>query len=234
MNEKIIDKIQKLFRLATSSNEHEAANAAARAAQLMHDYQISEALLSVESGKAPTREDIVESTISGEGRSNKEQWKSVIVRGIGEAMDVHCYSHKAEFRLFGRISQVQTAKYMFDYLVNEVNRLADEAYSPYFGHAKSWKNGFRRGCASTIQKRLFEMAREKKNIGDSRALVIVKQDRLEVDDAWERRTQNLQLRKGTAPAVRDGNAFQQGMEAGNSVNLERNARGLGGRSKELK
>lgn len=233
-NEKIIDKIQKLLRLATSSNEYEAANAAARAAELMHEYQISEAVLSVKSGNAPIREGIVEQTIDGKGRHNKENWKAVIVYGIGKATGVYAYTHKGEIRLFGRISQVQTAKYMFDYLVNTVNRLADTSYSSWYGHAKKWKNNFRRGCAFTIQKRLLEIAaKNARPVCEERALAIIIVDKKQVEDAWNRRTEFMHLKKANPVSLSDMNAFNLGKEAGNEIDLENNKTALPGRKKEL-
>lgn len=46
-NDKIIDRIRKLLELSHSDNEHEAAQAAARAAQMMSENAVTEAMLQV-------------------------------------------------------------------------------------------------------------------------------------------------------------------------------------------
>ena len=63
--EKIIERIKKLLELSKSSNEHEAAIAASRAAELMMDHQISEAEIHSSSVRA---EPVVEEMIDKEGK----------------------------------------------------------------------------------------------------------------------------------------------------------------------
>lgn len=47
MDKAIVDKVQKLLRLAQSSNPHEAANAAACAQELIDRHHLSDAMLEI-------------------------------------------------------------------------------------------------------------------------------------------------------------------------------------------
>jgi hypothetical protein len=167
----IVDRIRKLLELSKSSNEHEAAAAAARAAELMRKHDLNEAMLRVTDSERHA-EPIVEEGITGtktEGR--RVAWKVFIASGAAQALGIEMFSCGGKILGMGRTSAIRTWDYLCQYLYREVDRLADEAWDGPIGHlarrdagydqpARSWKNAFRVGASGVIAKRLRRQASE--------------------------------------------------------------------------
>jgi hypothetical protein len=157
---KIVERIQRLLALATSSNVNEAAAAAAKAQELMARYDIEQAALDVESGD----DDVAVSTeVLLEMGARVEGWKGILAAALGDANSAKVYTSKTfnsagktqnTFQIIGTKDQANTIRYMFAYLVNEVERLAKGAD----GSGRSYLASFRLGAASVIATRLREAA----------------------------------------------------------------------------
>lgn len=129
---KVIDKIRKLLALATSSNENEAASAAAKAQELMQEYDLSMEAVSTKTDQR----------LSGIERSERQTlrkagkpggWKVALFNCVGATSDCWVYASDNNSRwydstgyLIGRSQDVEMAHYIFDYLVREMERLQDE------------------------------------------------------------------------------------------------------------
>lgn len=178
--EKIADRIRKLLELSHSDNEHEAATAAARAAQLMSDHSITEAMIEVVAADetAPhVPERIIE---SGLDEKSKERiaWRDRIVSALATSLDCERFYTKGNLIAFGRESNVQTWKYTATYLIAEVDRLANEAWLregadlvAVGASPRNWKAAFRLGVADTIHDRIYtehyaRKAKEKAAMGE--------------------------------------------------------------------
>jgi hypothetical protein len=115
----VIEKIKKLLRLAKSSNEHEAALAAARAQELLAKYNLDEELLTEkelprEAGVADT------ATVKKPAR-----WVYLLASSVAGAFDCQ-YAHSASGHMlfFGVELDHEVAAFTFGYLYRAINRLA--------------------------------------------------------------------------------------------------------------
>lgn len=254
--EKIIDRVKKLLSQATSSNEHEAALAASMAQELMLKHQISEAALLQDTDPV---EEVIEFVLGEDTRPYA--WRSQLITGVTGAFGCQWYYRnstdgawvgpkKARILVIGTESNRNAVQYMFSYLVNEVNRLADEAWKrevqEYLNSglskeimpaAQGWKLSFRLGAASVISSRLgkqrektFKEAKEDES--NSTALV-------RIADA-ETRIQEYKGKLGlrTGSIGRDSSAqmrsgYSVGAEAGKNVNIS-GGKGLKGARGQLK
>jgi len=162
-NDKILDRVKKLLELSKSANEHEAAQAAARAAELMQAHEITEAMLEVtrqgEDSVERVSEQIVDRTCTDDDR--KVAWRMHLVAGVARANDCRVYSYGGTYHLVGRDSAVAAATYVVQWLFHEVDRLADEAWlqegadlAAVGQRPRAWKNAFRVGAAVEIRSRL--------------------------------------------------------------------------------
>ena len=241
MQNKIIEKIQKLLALSQSPNAEEAASAAAMAAKLMAQYELEEADIRVATGGV-NEDPIDDSLLEDLFGKNIIKWKDFLLVGLVKAFHCHGYftTNKATgnvaYRIIGRKSNVQTVNYMFKYLVNEVTNMANKAWLEYSAfhttpvHGKTWKTSFLIGTSLTIQKRLFEMVANEanqQNSSNERALAIVQKDRQEVDDFYAKIRAGLCLKNIKTKTTVMNQAYNQGKEAGKGVNLGGNQNKLG-------
>lgn len=225
---KIIDRIRKLLALSKSSNEHEAAAAAARAAELMAQHQLSEAALcEVE------LEPVDAHSIDESGKC--VSWKGTLANGCARAFCCRMFWNRAEHwdtkrhrwkqtvrtMVVGRENDVAGVRYMYQYLVKEVARLADEAWKEKTRYVslRSWKNSFRLGCSARIQKRLIDQ--RKATLGqaaedESNSQALMRLDEMEA--AVNAFCDQLNLQAGSAPRCRES-GYSDGVRAGDSVSL---------------
>jgi len=175
--EKILDRVRKLLSLSEhSGSEHEAALAASRAAALMEQYQLSEALVRLDDANAKPepilRDERLEPDAPQIGRK-RVAWKEAISNAVAKDLGVreyyryrtawtgHTMRRTADVRGFGRETAIQTWRYTCEYLWRTVDELADKAWiaegddESSMGTVRAWKNSFRVGCASKISERIF-------------------------------------------------------------------------------
>lgn len=169
--EKIIDRVRKLLELANSTNEHEAATAAARAAELMIEHEISEAQIAAanEVEGSTTVKPVRDVEIARDGRT--VEWHRVLVSGLAFAFNCRHYYYRAQhgnvdarYHVVGTEDSINAIRMMYAILVREVDQLARRAYMEEVAEcedsgieapsARAWKSAFRTGCARTIAQRL--------------------------------------------------------------------------------
>lgn len=255
MTDTVLTKIRKLLELAKSTNEHEAATAAARAADLMLRHQIEEADLQVATEEKP--DPIVDEAIDQFGK--RVAWKSYLIWGLAESFGCQPYyvtGGVSREYVVGPASVMATIRYLYTYLSKEVIRLADEGYRIECDErhksgvydlpaARSWKASFRAGAAQTIRTRLreqravtFRVAREE---GKTTALAVIDRQTEAVEKTMRARHPSLYKRDGKA---RSGSGFsggrssrsgyESGVSAGRQVSLPGTSRQLGSGAKQLK
>src|SRR5215471_21045969 len=95
----VIDKIKKLLALSESSNPHEAANAAARAAELMFEHKIQSADLEIAGGGKRPAEAVIETTLHG-GKW-REFWKGQLADSLARSMGCRVYWHGGHLQIIG-------------------------------------------------------------------------------------------------------------------------------------
>jgi len=247
--EKALDKIRKLLRLSKSANEHEAANAAARAAELMAQHELSEAELRVTDGDVKA-EPIGDEKIDGETHKSASNWKGVVANGLAKSMGCRMYWTGGAIKIFGRTSNIQAVSYTYQYLIAEIERLCDERWATVKGqtwdHPKAWRMGFRLGASQTVYSRLVQQAVQKEAQQkvaskmfelagaasvQSQALVLVKRDELEVINAYKAKSKGFKS-KGYA-STKSASGYHEGRAAGEGISLG-GGKGLKGATRALK
>jgi len=137
---KIIDKIQKLLALSTSSNEHEAALALSRAHDLMsaHNLRLSQ----VEIQENP----ILQRPIAfSDGRNGSHEkaptWLTQIIHETCKSFNCFSYTNKNNITfLVGTFTDTQVAEYVSQYLIRSVNSIVDKHISSLRSDKLKWKS----------------------------------------------------------------------------------------------
>lgn len=109
--EQVIERVKKLQRLATSTNVHEAASAAAMAAELMLEYQISEASLSASD---ENRDDSINEHYVNDGASKRRAvWKGSVANAIAKSLGCAMYWSGNHIVIVGRHSDSKAVEYLY-------------------------------------------------------------------------------------------------------------------------
>lgn len=164
MSEKHVERVRKLLELSKSGNEHEAAQAAARAAELMSEHAITEAMLEVTSpddAHAHVAERIIEGVLP-DAPERKVAWRDRIACAVARSLDCEVFYWNNALTAIGRDSAVSTWRYTCQYLFAEIARLADEAWladgvdlAAVGQRPRAWKGAFRLGAADTVANKLY-------------------------------------------------------------------------------
>jgi len=212
----IVEKIKKLLLLSESSNENEAALAAAKAAELMLKYSISQSSLHIEEDK----EDVEFFIFEDNDKKNKVQWKGGLAYSIAEFFNCFVYWSNQDLYFIGRESDKNAVLYLYKAISNQIEELAYKFWVKEgirSGiHGKSWNNSFKLGCVINIANRFKD---KKKEIFDE-----FKRENtdLTVYNSVQRQVlnkkQELSLKQSPVKAS-SKEAFISGTIAGNSVNI---------------
>lgn len=256
-NSPIIDRIRKLLELSKSANEHEAASAAARAADLMRKYEIDQAVLAATApGETPPEEIITDGI--GEVPGKSVSWRVLIGQGVAAATGCRQWISGGRMEAMGTRSAVGTWNYLCQYLAREVDRLADAGWVAYpttidrVSGVRRWKNAFRVGAAETIRTRLIEQARSQaaskradvtasaiahNYFGpavEGHALAIIDRDAARVEEAYGKYAKAAGMRTVTIGQVSSAGGLAAGRKAGATVNLSGGGRGLPAPARAIK
>ncbi len=241
-NEKIIDRVKKLLRLATSDNINEAATSAAVAQELINKYNLSHLLLSEDPfaenvikdyGKQSPQESLYEFG------KNSLSWKSILANGIAQLNHCRVYIGRRQTNKFigiiGAEDDVSIVRYLFLYLVTEIEALCIKEGD----HNKTWRNNFKLAAVSQILKILRETAeRSKRDFKEhcqdekvaSEALARFSDKLARVDEYIEN---NMKLGKGKSVAsAYNHEAAEAGKRAASKINLNKSLTGT--QHKQLK
>lgn len=253
---KIIDRIRKCLSLASNNNSpEEAAAAAAMAQELMFKHQIGESDLDLDDGKRVS-EEVVDESILDDG-AKRVAWKATLAFGIARAFGCTLYTDQSsgtgtKYQVVGLKSVVQTVGYMFLYLANEVEQLADAAWAretnKKFQSPRTWKNNFRMGAVNIISKRLqAQRAEQDRQVAAmvreantnptaapvSTALALYKTDQERVTDKYAEVKKAKSLRSKRTRYSYNPSAYERGQAAGGNVSLG-GGKGLGAPAKQVR
>jgi len=162
--EKAIDRVRKLLALAKGTSEHEAASAAASAAKLIEQFELTEAMIRIDDVEAKAEPIEKRARLEPDLPTNSRKrvaWRETIAQATASDVGVKIYwVHRFDMHGFGRESAIQTWRYTFQYLCRAVDELADKEWAkePFdmCGSVRAWKNAFRVGCAQRLSMRLYE------------------------------------------------------------------------------
>lgn len=153
----IIEKIKKLMRLAKSSNEHEAALAAARAQELLSKYNLDETEL--------TEQEIPkEAGVASVNNVVKKPaaWVYLLASAVAGAFDCKYFHspYSGQVSFVGVDLDHEVASYTFGYLYRSINRLAGEFMGKSYQrrltskYKKKARISYCLGCTSVISEQL--------------------------------------------------------------------------------
>lgn len=145
VNRNLLEKISKLLALANSPNEHEAALAAQKAAELLAQHNLCVADLGQDQD-----EDITKGIVDKTGRY--VTWKMWILAGIAHANGCQAMrsTSTGEMRLVGTETNIVVSKSLYQYLTAVVDKLVKQ----HRGKGRAFINAFRVGCATRLRQRL--------------------------------------------------------------------------------
>jgi hypothetical protein len=155
-NTPIIDKIKKLLALANSSNEFEAALAAAHAQRLLSEHNLG--MADIDASHKPDKADKIEM----EAPKTLPKWVRYLSAGVCNAFDCQAIHHPANGMLsfIGVGADAQVAAYTFTYLDRTIRKLCG-IYMKHHVSDPDRNRELRRqsyclGAVSTINTRLGE------------------------------------------------------------------------------
>lgn len=234
-------KVAKLLRLAKSDNPHEAALASSRAQEIMDRFKLSGGDINLD-GDANKPKETVRHFPDPLDLDGSARWKAQLGVVIAKQNQCKLYVNRGAFFLIGRASDVQTVRYLYAWMVNEIDRLAKRDCA---GNGRTWWNNFRLGAVETVCRKLRESAQStvdavKKEAWQSGegAIVLVNKS-LAVMAAQEREVEDygqrvLNLRKRSASRTNyNSTARDAGRRAGNEVRIGGAKAGLNSGTKQL-
>lgn len=240
-HEEAVQKAAKLLRLATSDNPNEAALAASRAQDIIDRYKLTGMALDLEGKPAEPEEPIKNFAAplnEEDGASSQlQRWKGWLAMDLAKVNQCRVYKSDGKLKIIGRASDAETIRYMYAYLVKEIERLTKR---DALGNGRTYANNFRIGCVETIGKRLREQhnatieavkTEARAEVSNPNAIVRVEQSIVRIEqraksvDAWVEA--NFKLYKSSGGGGRHhSDARAAGRAAGHEVNLSSKA-GLG-------
>lgn len=228
VDQKILDKLQKLLALSASSNEHEAVLALEKAQALMNEHNLTVQDVAVDGSGA----DITSQEIWGLTKS-RQKWESILGASVANTFDGRAVVDSDAAGWFvtfvaGKTDMVIIVD-LFDRLRLSVRRMSkyyvdrERSMKPWLS-AKTLHNSYRRGMVQTIHKRLAALKQNTRPDDQARNqhgysgmdLVVVK------NRAVDQRITELfgQTRKESSHKIRvDSGAYHQGRKDGNKVSL---------------
>lgn len=205
MEEKIIEKIQKLLSLANSSNENEAMAAALKAQELMAKYEIN---LSQVQENHEDRE-IVEKIYFQTGKHEMKKWKYGLASIIANNFMCKTFCYGADVVFYGYKEDAEIALRTFQYLYETGNKFAVRYYNrckkegkPTNGVMNTYLTGFKAGIKQVLEKQCT-------------ALMIVTPQK--VIDAYDEKMQGAKVHTIKIKSAKDTDAYNEGKFDGKSM-----------------
>lgn len=244
--EKIVTLIENCLRLSKSSNEHEAAAAAAKAAELLAKYNIDMADID-EAGDTKAAGPKMETDRSFRMKQSKPgvsyYWRLRLAATIADHFFCRSYtsagSGPKRVSFIGEAHNIAAVKAMFIWLADVLERVADDAKAKakrerlpktaiyaagekrYKGSAalKNFRRSFLEGAVNGVSKALDERARAA--AANEKALVIRNEEQLDAYEAMAITFSKSKAKPAYDPHKRsfDWDAFDKGIKAGKSVPL---------------
>jgi hypothetical protein len=234
---KIIDKVAKLLELSKHNNSpEEAASAAAMAQKLMFEHKISMSDLDISESKDEV--EVINEVITETG--NRCTWKAILVGSLARGFGANAYTSevngKTLYHVVATKGNVEAIEYLFPYLVNEINKLADLNFKVFGeGHGKNWKNSFRLGAVNTIAKRIKEeyeneMKAVETMVGN--AIVLYRDSDKRQKEFYMELRSKMKMHSVNPTINYNGSAYGIGLRAGESISIG-GGKAIGGRKNEL-
>lgn len=155
-DDKILDRVRKLLELAHNNpNVNEAANAAAAAQELMTRHAIGEAMLAP---VADTIEEQIEADLLYAQGKKHATWRGILAVAMAEVNQCKVFVTGGDLHIIGRPSDAATVRWLFTYVVREIERLCKEEAGWRGNPGRVWCNNFKIGAVESVNTRLREAA----------------------------------------------------------------------------
>jgi hypothetical protein len=251
----VVERVRKLLALAAgAANDHEAALAAQRAADLMARHALDEAMVraaAAPDAPAPSAAPVRHSmSLYGTDYpltappARRVAWHEALIQGVATSLGLRLYWRGLWAYAYGREDAGAAWRYLVAYLIREVDRLATAATpgDVWIG-VRKYRADFRYGCAGRVAERLvshrWETVRARRGAAEradaartdgalvrqSAALDVVERDEREVAEGYLAFAQGFTTRSAVGGGDR-GSGYAQGRVAGATVALG-GGRGLG-------
>lgn len=227
--ESVIKKIQKLLSLADGAAKvgsmAEAENAAAKAQQILIEYNLSlEEVNSFKDQKKVITDEYIDPSKLYMGKEGKWIFKLYQVIAQNNLCTIISYNKGEALALIGTESNREIVKYFVSYLIPQIRKLARSAFKDYDGIEKkgTFIRGYLLGCVAGIHAKLNSQLSQMKNENPNiQALVKVSGQELEEykDKKWPN------LRKVTIGRSSSESGFSQGFEKGKNMDLHKGIKG---------
>jgi hypothetical protein len=247
-NERVADRIRKLFALAgNNSNEAEATAAMERANALMAEYNISMASVEAASPDA----DQVRTEEEFKAERTRQTWARALWSTVAEINFCRFWyttgwrgTEPDRFTVIGTRANVVTVQIMSEFLTQTIERLAAQAY-----RTANDRRAFSLGCARRVCQRLQDDRRRRMNeerakaraeqaqysslvaqTGTALVLADVYAQHKRDNDAFvEEHHPHIKFTTTRGPTTSRGGAFNEGYAAGNRIGLTPQVGRPGGR-----
>jgi Protein of unknown function (DUF2786) len=205
----LLDRIRKLRTLASgNTNEHEAAAAAAKAAKLIAEHGIAEAMLEVE--PEPIAPGAVGDPVDVMGK-RFYHWRSYLLSNLCDLHGcAHAYTSQTKAVFFGRPPDVAIVQELFAWLASEIDTLARRQE----GKSKKWLEEYRLGCVRGIGDAMLEAQSEARRLAPSTALAMLDDRLASAKDACYTATRRGKRIRNRKEDEDEGEAFTRGAEDG--------------------
>ena len=217
VDQKILDKIQKLLALAgengfSNDNENEARVAFRKAAELMEEHGLGMADINTNG----ERSSVLDFTINS-GQEKYKVWSTRLLNSLSMCFDCKCIllGKSTEMCVVGMKDDIDMIVWYFNYLKIRIARAASTKYN-LIGDQKSYGLG----CVTSLHARLQEMfvkVREEVRTETTTALVVVKNK--EVENKYKSLFPDARLNKKEVHFKRD--SYVNGWEDGRKMGIGR-------------
>lgn len=189
VDESVLVRLRKLLEMAERGTEHEATNAAARAAELMARHELSladvqgvaDAPIELEQGRIDDEED------ARVGRL--EKWQKMLAVVVASAVGARAWIQNGAgvgtIRMIGPKGSVDAGRYLYMFLERQVSRLSRDAGKLLDETSNAWRRAHSCGVVAKIDHRMKEGRQAAMSQASSTALVHVDRQALAIRQALE-------------------------------------------------
>lgn len=224
-----MDRIKKLLALSESSSFGDAANAAALAAKLLHELNLTIEDVDLEEGQDPLDEyDKEQVDFQGSDR-----WRYRLLNSIAQANNARTCYYSGGYQsgrygaVVGRAHERELTVWMYGYLVGQLKRMAFAAWKIEQQKSQMWyspsrhvfRNNFFLGAESVIARRLRQQRNEQQMASAESTALVVNRDAL-AERASEELLGELKTDKARR-STRDDASYRAGQQAGRDVSFNR-------------
>jgi hypothetical protein len=140
----VLAKVRKLLALSKSDNPHEAGVASALATKLLTKHDLSVGELDTPEDDLEDCQEWADPLVSA---ADAKKWLRVFAHGLCAVFGCYCYQKlDGPVVVVGRASNVETVRYLVDWVKVEIERLAKAQR----GNGRSYIIAYRKGAASII------------------------------------------------------------------------------------